>query len=63
MVLGEQLKGWFEKREKERLDKARTEVQRTWSEWNQRRLDAEATREPFIEPPPDFSSPETNGSQ
>ena len=30
------------------------EVHKAWSEWNRRRLEAEANGEPFDEPPPDF---------
>ncbi len=32
-----------------------TQVHRAWSEWNQRRMEAEANRESFDESPPDFS--------
>jgi hypothetical protein len=72
MVIGGNLERWLKKREQERLDRAvaaarseahtearsqaLAEVQRKWAEWNQRRLDAEARGEPFIEPPPDASS-------
>ncbi len=68
MVIGGNLERWLKKREQERLDRAvaaarsealaegHAEVQRKWAEWNQRRLDAEARGEPFIEPPPDASS-------
>ena len=35
---------------------ALNEAQLRWSEWNQRRLDAEARGEPFTEPPPDLPS-------
>lgn len=70
MVLGEQLDRWFKKREQERLNKAvavarseaLSEVQRKWTEWNSRRIDAEAKGEPFDEPPPSFNSTASNGS-
>ncbi len=72
MVIGGNLERWLKKREQERLDRAvakakseayakarseaRNEVHRRWSEWNERRLDAEARGEPFTEAPPDISS-------
>ena len=77
MVLGEQLQRWFRKREDERVHRrvvesvnearaearaeGRTETQRRWDEWLQHRMEAEASGEPFDEPPPSFDSNGTNG--
>jgi hypothetical protein len=75
MVLGEQLDRWFKKREQDRVDravaatiakataKATAETQRKWTEWNNRRMDAEAMGEPFDESPPSFDSASANGTQ
>ena len=46
----------------EARSETRAEIQRQLSEWNQRKLDAEARGELFIEPPPDFSA-NTDGGQ
>ena len=75
MVLGEQLQRWFEKREDARVarrvdeavaqaaDEGRGEAHRQWTEWLQRKMEAEAAGEPFDEPPPDIGSNGTdNGS-
>ena len=72
MVLGEQLQRWFEKRENARvaervaeaLVEGRGEAHRQWTEWLQRKMEAEAAGEPFDEPPPDIGSNGTdNGSR
>ena len=76
MVLGEQLQRWFEKREDARVarrvdeavaqavDEGRGEAHRQWTEWLQRKMEAEAAGEPFDEPPPDIGSNGTdNGSR
>ncbi len=47
----------------EARSEALSEVQRKWTEWNGRRMGAEARGEPFDEPPPGFYSPEANGTQ
>ena len=46
----------------EARSETRAEIQRQLSEWNQRKLDAEARGELFTEPPPDFSA-NTDGGQ
>ena len=80
MVLGEQLQRWFEKREDARvarrvdeasakaraeaLAKGRGEAHRQWTEWLQRKMEAEAAGELFDEPPPNIGSNGTdNGSR
>ena len=42
---------------------ATVEIQRKWTEWNNRRMDAEAMGEPFDESPPSFDSASANGTQ
>jgi hypothetical protein len=42
---------------------ATAETQRKWTEWNNRRMDAEAMGEPFDESPPSFDSASANGTQ
>jgi hypothetical protein len=49
------LNPWLKKREAEakaEIDRERR-INRYWTAWNQRRLDAEARGEAFDEPPPD----------
>ena len=78
MVLGEQLQRWFEKREDarvaRRVDEAvaqavdegrvegRGEADRQWSEWLQRKMEAEAKGELFEEPPPSSNSNGADGA-
>ena len=38
-------------------------VQRRWTEWNDRRLKAEADGVPFDEPPPSEGTSQSNGNQ
>ncbi len=52
------LNPWLEKREAEAkadIERGRR-VNRYWTDWNQRRLEAKARGEPFDESPPDFES-------
>ena len=46
----------------EARSEALSEAQRKWTEWNSRRMDAEARGEPFDESPPSFNSTISNGS-
>ena len=74
MVLGEQLQRWFEKREDARVtrrvdeevaqavDEGRGEAHRQWSEWIQRKMEAEAKGELFEEPPPNSNSNGADGA-
>ena len=74
MVLGEQLQRWFEKREDARVtrrvdeevaqavDEGRGEAHRQWSEWLQRKMEAEAKGELFEEPPPSSNSNGADGA-
>ena len=74
MVLGEQLQRWFEKREDARVtrrvdeavaqavDEGRGEAHRQWSEWLQRKMEAEAKGELFEEPPPNSDSNGADGA-
>ncbi len=71
MVIAASLEDWLKKREQARMEKrvkevtaevavkvrveTLAEVHKAWSEWNRRRLEAEANGEPFDESPPDFS--------
>jgi hypothetical protein len=63
MVIAASLEDWLKKRQQARMEKrlkevtaeVTAEVHKTWSEWNRRRLEAEANGEPFVESPPDFS--------
>ena len=46
------------------VDEGRGEAHRQWTEWLQRKMEAEAAGEPFDEPPPDIGSNGTdNGSR
>ena len=64
MVLGGLLEQWIndrrERRMREAVDEATTEVDGLWRAWNERRLDALAKGEPFDEPPPDISGVSEN---
>ena len=74
MVLGEQLQRWFEKREDARVtrrvdeavaqavDEGRGEAHRQWSEWLQRKMEAEAKGELFEEPHPNSNSNGADGA-
>ena len=71
MVIAASLEAWLKRREEARIERrvaeataqvteqvteqVTTQVHRAWSEWNQRRLEAEANGESFDESPPDFS--------
>ncbi len=46
------LKPLHERLRQEGREEGRKEVQRRWAAWNQRRLEAEQTGQPFDEPPP-----------
>jgi hypothetical protein len=70
MVIAASLEAWLQKRERARMEQRVKEVteevtkevtkevtakvHESWSEWNRRRLEAEANGEPFGESPPDF---------
>ncbi len=62
MVIAASLEAWLQKRERARMEQRVKEVteevtakvHQSWSEWNRRRLEAEANGEPFDESPPDF---------
>ena len=62
MVIAASLEAWLKRREEARIERRVAEateqvteqIHRAWSEWNQRRLEAEASGEHFNEPPPDF---------
>ena len=66
MVIAASLEAWLKRREEARIERrvaeatervteqVTTQVHRAWSEWNQRRLEAESNGESFDEQPPDF---------
>ena len=45
----------YEDYRRKRTERALARLQERWVAWNQRRLDAEATGQPFIEPPPSLN--------
>ena len=70
MVIAASLEAWLKRRELARIErrvaeatadvtaKVTAEIHSAWSQWNRRRLEAEANGEPFDEPPPDFGQRE-----
>ena len=56
MVIAGMLEEYYDKRRARLQAEVETRVHQMWSDWNQRRLEAEARGEDFDEPPPDISS-------
>ena len=45
----------YEDYRRKRIERALARLQERWEGWNQRRLEAEAARQPFDEPPPSLT--------
>ena len=57
------IKPVIEEHREEGIAEGMKQSNRAWSEWNRRRLDAEAEGVPFDEPPPDQQPPGRNGRE
>ena len=56
MVLAGMLEDYYRRRDAKARAEVEAQVHQKWSDWNQRRLEAEERGEDFGEPPPNISS-------